>query len=55
MCSENKGADQLRVYREADLCLCSHMQNVGFLMTRSYEKSLTCISVSVDLYNGRNL
>ena len=22
MCSENKGADQLRVYREADLRLC---------------------------------
>ena len=21
-CSENKGADQLRGYREADLCLC---------------------------------
>ena len=27
-CNENKGADQLRSYREADLCLCS----VGFLM-----------------------
>ena len=22
VCSENKGADQLRGYREADLCLC---------------------------------
>ena len=22
MCSENKGADQLRSYRKADLCLC---------------------------------
>ena len=22
LCSENKGADQLRGYREADLCLC---------------------------------
>ena len=34
-CSENKGADKLRGYREADLCLCFHnMQNVGFLMTR---------------------
>ena len=34
-CSENKGADQLRGYREADLRLCfSHMQKVGFLTTR---------------------
>ena len=22
LCSENKGADQLRGYREADMCLC---------------------------------
>ena len=35
LCSENKGADQLCGYHEADLRLCfSHMQNVGFLMTR---------------------
>ena len=34
LCSENKGADQLRGYREADLRLLSHMQNVWFLMTR---------------------
>ena len=35
LCSENKDADQLRGYREADLCLCClHMQNVGFHMTR---------------------
>ena len=34
-CSENKGADQLRGHREADLPLCfSHMQKSGFLMTR---------------------
>ena len=33
--SENKGADQLRGYRESDLRLWfSHMQIVGFLMTR---------------------
>ena len=32
--SENKGADQLRGYREADLRLFSHMQKAGFLMTR---------------------
>ena len=34
MCSENKGADQLRCYCEADLRLFSHMQIVGFLMMR---------------------
>ena len=35
LCSENKDADQLRGYREADLRLCfSHMQNVGFLIMR---------------------
>ena len=34
-CSENKGADQLRGYREADLRLCfSHMQIVGFPVRR---------------------
>ena len=33
-CSENKGTDQLRGYRAADLRLCfSHMQKAGFLMT----------------------
>ena len=35
LCSENKGADQLRGYRKSDLRLCFRiMQNVGFLMTR---------------------
>ena len=33
-CSENKGADQLRGYREADLHLFfTHMQKSGFLMS----------------------
>ena len=32
--SENKGADQLRGYHEADLSLFSHMQNIGFFMKR---------------------
>ena len=32
---ENKGADQLQVYREADLHLCFlHMQKAGFIMMR---------------------
>ena len=32
-CSENKGADQLHGYREADLCLCFriYMQKASFL------------------------
>ena len=36
LCSENKGADQLRGYREADLRLCFriYMQKAGFLTTR---------------------
>ena len=34
-CSENKGADQLRGYREADLRLCFRIcKKKGFLMTR---------------------
>ena len=33
--SENKGADQLRGYREADSAsLFSHMEKAGFLTTR---------------------
>ena len=33
-CSENKGADQLRGYGEADLRLCFRIrQNVGFFTT----------------------
>ena len=39
--SENKGADQLRGYREADLRLFSPMQIVGFPMRR-----LICNQVS---------
>ena len=41
LCSENKDADQLRGYREADLRLCfSHMQNVGFLIMRIRAKPI---------------
>ena len=35
LCSKNKGADQLRVYREPDLRLFLRTKNVGFLMTFS--------------------
>ena len=49
-CSENKGADQLRGYREADLRLCfSHMQKAGFLTTQlifSYSRCCICIHFS---------
>ena len=35
LCSENKGADQLHGYREADLRLCFGIcEMLGFLMTR---------------------
>ena len=35
LCSESKGADQLRGYREADLRLCFRIcKKTGFLMTR---------------------
>ena len=35
LCSENKGADQLRGYREADLRLCFRICiKSGFLLTR---------------------
>ena len=35
LCSENKGADQLRGYREADLRLCFRIcKTLGFLMMR---------------------
>ena len=34
LCSENKGADQLRSYRKADLRLCFRIkQKAGFLTT----------------------
>ena len=40
LCSENKAADQLRGYREADLRLCFlHMQKAGFLMKRLIYKA----------------
>ena len=44
LCSENKGADQLRGHREADLRLCFRiMPNVGFLLTRLKSSiSLAC-------------
>ena len=38
-CSENKGADQLHGYGEADLRLCFHIcRLLGFLLGGSYSK-----------------
>ena len=41
LCSENKGADQLRSYCEADLRLCFHMQKSRFLMMLLKSSSCT--------------
>ena len=59
MCSENKGADQLRGYREADLRLCFriYMQIVDFPMFTASEMSSAAIFQSTCLpklmYSGR--
>ena len=46
-CNENKDVDQLRGYREADLCLCFHLcrlfvftcgSSVGFMKTKMYHQ-----------------
>ena len=43
LCSENKGADQLRGYREADLRLCFRINaKTGFVTTR-----LICVCIRV--------
>ena len=40
LCSENKGADQLRGHREADLCLCFRIcRKQVFSLHGSYGKS----------------
>ena len=47
-CSENKGADQLRGYREADLRLCFHIcKNPVFSRRGSYisEEEIRCVFV----------
>ena len=45
LCSENKGADQLRGYREADLRLCFHVcKNLVFSRHSSYHMSMLLLS-----------
>ena len=46
LCSENKGTDQLRGYREADLHLCFRIcKNPGFSHRGSYYKGLPRLSL----------
>ena len=61
-CSENKGADQLRGYREADLRLCFRIYKVLFshdaaqLIHTIYESSTVIkseISTNVPPWNGQ--
>ena len=49
-CSENKDADQLRGYREADLRLFSPIQIVGFPTRRLIYKVPTSQEDNQDLY-----
>ena len=47
--SENKGADQLRGYREADLSLCfRNVDSVGFPMRRLINMACLFVSYGVD-------
>ena len=45
LCSENKGADQLRGYRTADLCLCFGIFKKQVFSGRSSYKSLKMADV----------
>ena len=47
-CSENKGADQLRGYREADLCLCFRLgKNPVFSRCGSFYENTSEIAYSI--------
>ena len=53
LCSENKGADQLRGYREADLRLFVFAyRNVGFLMTRLNSETGTHPHTKIVTFSG---
>ena len=46
LCSENKGADQLRGYREADLHFCFlHMQNVFVFYDTAFFNDISISSI----------
>ena len=57
-CSENKGADQLHSYREADLRLFSHMQKASFLTMRlillELGRHISCHETNLHLRYGEN-
>ena len=50
MCSENKGADQLRIYCEADLRLCFRLCRLLIPMRRLISKH-TCSCLKLWLLN----
>ena len=45
LCSENKGADQLRGYREADLRLCFRLCGGSFLKMKEVHADCFCTSL----------
>ena len=50
LCSENKGADQLRGYRKADLCICFRISKKPvFPRCGSYKDYLYRISIVRDI------
>ena len=50
-CSENKGADQLRSYREADLCLCFRICKSQF----SHDKAQMANTVDLAHYEPSHM
>ena len=56
MCSENKGADQLRGYREADLRLCFHIcKKPVFSQRGSYEIHIQRKWLNIRIYIRNNI
>ena len=59
-CSENKGADRLRSYCEADLCLCFRIgknpvfSRCGSLVIGSYQDSQMCCIRYVSLWSAND-
>ena len=56
ICSENKGADQLRGYCKADLRLCfSHMQKAGFLTMWLISGTVFTANMVLKTFSGNKL
>ena len=49
-CSENKGADQLCSYREADLHLCSHYADCSFYYAMAHKVDSRSIPTSGTIF-----